>query len=105
MAIAPEHLNALLVAREVHTGVFATKQRKTCVVVKVSKEGHVHYLHFDSCTVQLTASFKEKFLVDYPVELYHYPAMRAIRQFKQYILQGFACTDAARKVINAVLVK
>lgn len=105
MAIAPEHLNARLVAREVHTGVYASNQHRTCVVVKVTKEGHVHYLHFENCLVQLQASFREKFLVDYPVEYYHYPAMRAIRKFKQYVLEGFGCTDEARKVINAILVK
>ena len=105
MAMLPETLNAMLVAREVHTGVYATHQRKTCVVVKVTKEGHVHYLHFDNCTVQLTASFREKFLVDYPVELYHYPAMRAVRQFKKYVLEGFSCSEEARKVINAILVR
>lgn len=99
-----ESLNAQLAAREVRTGVYMTKQRNVCVVVRV-KEGKVHLLHFANCTVQLEVSFREKFLVDYPIQLYQYPAMRAVRKFAKFVREGFACTPEARKVINAILVK
>jgi hypothetical protein len=102
MAIDKELLNQQLVATEVHTGVYQDRQRRVCVVVRV-KEGHVHYLTFLNCTVQLHSSFKEKFLTDYPVELYHYPAMRALRKFARYIHEGFSATPEARTVLRSVL--
>lgn len=99
-----ESLNAQLRTFEVRTGVYLSKQRNVCVVVRV-KENKVYLLHFANCTVQLEVSFREKFMVDYPIQLYQYPAIRAVRKFAQYVREGFACTPDARKVINSILVR
>jgi hypothetical protein len=103
--LPPEQLNAMLKAFEVQTGVYADHQRHMVIVVKVTKEGKVFFLHFKDCLVQLEVSFKEKFLVDYPVQFYKYPALRAVRRFAQYVRDGFKCTPEARKVINSIIVR
>jgi len=106
MPIPPETLNAMLVAREVHTGVYKSRQARIAVVVRV-KQGHVHYLRLaPNCTIELVQSFDEKFLQDFPVELFHYPVMRAVRRYASYVRKdGFPITEEARKVINAILSK
>lgn len=105
MAISNETLNGQLVAYEVHTGVFQSHARRVAIVVKVAKDGKVFYLHLTpDCKVVLEQSFREKFLADYPVELYHYPVARAIRKYVTYVRKDhFAVSDEARKVINAIL--
>ena len=107
MAIPAETLNAQLRASEVQTGVYLNKQRKSCVVVKVSKEGIVHFLTLtDSCTIELAAHGRDRFLQDWPIQLYHYPALRAIRSYARYVVKdGFRISEPARKVINAVLAR
>jgi hypothetical protein len=107
MSIPVEKLNAMLVANEVHTGCYLSHQRKAAVVVRVTKEGTVHFLRLDDkCSVVLEASFREKFLADYPIELYQYPALRAIRKFYGWVKkEGIGATPEARKVINAILVR
>lgn len=102
MAIDKELLNAQLVAFEVRTGVYQDHMRHIAIVVRV-KEGIVSYLTLTNCTVALNTSFKEKFLHDYPLQLYHYPAMRGLRLCAKYIHEGFAATPEARTVIRAAL--
>jgi hypothetical protein len=104
MAIPTETLNAQLVAYEVHTGVFKSHSARIAIVVRV-KKGHVHFLHLSpDCRIELAASFVEKFLADYPVELYHYPVLRAVRKYASWVRRDhFEITDEARKVINAIL--
>lgn len=100
----PETLNLQLRANEVKTGVYQSRDRRVCIVVKV-KEGKVYMLTWHDCTVQLEVSFREKFLVDYPLYLLNYPAMRAVRRFANAARGEFVCTPEARKVINSILVR
>lgn len=102
MSIDRELLNNQLLATVVHTGVYKDSQSHTCVVVRV-KDRHIHYMHFRDCIVQLEESFTEKFLADYPVELYRYPALRALRKMAHYIEQGFAVTPQAKTVLRSIL--
>jgi len=107
MPIPAETLNSQLIAREVHTGVYQTHKREIAIVVKVSKEGKVHYLALDNkCRIVLEATDRATFLRDHPLELYHYPTRRAVRKFAQWVRKDhLPITDDARKVINAILVK
>jgi hypothetical protein len=104
-SIDRELLNNQLVAiAPVHTGVYLSHQRRSAVVVRV-KQGHVHYLTFLDCQVQVHESFTEKFLRDYPLELYRYPALRALRQFVRYVRLGFKITPEAKVLLRAILAK
>jgi hypothetical protein len=103
MAVNREILNNQLVAyAPVHTGVYQDAYRHTCVVVRV-REGKIHYMTFFDCTVQLHESFTEKFLREWPLELYQYSALRALRKFAHYIEQGFSATPEARTVLRSIL--
>lgn len=107
MPILAETLNSQLVARDVHTGVYQTRKREIAVVVRVSKQGKVHYLALDAkCRIVLEATDSAAFLHDHPLELYHYPIRRAVRKFAQWVRKdNVPITDEARKVINAILVR
>lgn len=108
MAIQPETLNAMLVAFDAHTGVFKSNSARIAVVVKVGKDGKVYYLHLSpDCRIVLEISpSRETFLRDYPIELYHYPVLRAVRKYASYVRKdGFPITDEARKVINAIIAR
>lgn len=103
MSIDRELINNQLVATSpVHTGVYISVERRTCVVVRV-KDGKINYMTFEDSLVQLHESFPDKFLRDYPLELYRYPAMRALRKFARYIHDGFKATPEARTVLRAIL--
>lgn len=107
VTIPAELLNNQLIAREVHTGVYQNKQRRVAIVVRVSKEGKVAYLTLtDTCRIEVQVSFAEKFLADFPLELYHYPVMRAVRRYAGYVRkEHIPISDEARKVINSILVR
>jgi hypothetical protein len=107
MAIQPETLNALLRAYEVHTGVYKNYHSRTAIVVKVSKEGKVHYLHMAAdAKIVLEARDAKSFLAEFYIELYHYPVLRAVRSYARAVrTYHFAVTEEARKVINAILTR
>lgn len=107
MPIPAETLNAQLLAREVHTGVYQNYARRIAIVVKVSKEGRVHYLHLEgNSSIVLESATSADFIKEYFIELYHYPVRRAVRLYAGYVRKdNFAVSDDARKVINAILVR
>lgn len=106
MPIPDYVLNAQLVTTDVHTGVYQSRHRRTAVVVRV-KGDMVSYLTLCAdCRIELEHVSRTKFIADWPIELFHYPALRAIRKYASYVVKdNFRCTPEARKVINAILVR
>ncbi len=106
MSIPNELLNNQLKAFEVHTGVYQTHARRSTIVVKVDKTGRVFYLTLlDTYRIVLEHCSYEKFLAEHPLELYHYPVLRAVRRYASWVREGCPITEEARKVINAILTK
>jgi hypothetical protein len=103
MAIDPDVLNARLVTFEVRTGVYLNHNRRSCVVVKVSKDGKVHYLHETDSLVQLTVTLKDQFIREWGLFLMNYPAKRGIRAYNKHIREGFKYTAEAGAIIRAIL--
>lgn len=107
MPIPRETLNGQLRAYDVHTGVYQSHARRTAIVVKVGREGQVYYVTLtENFKILLVQSFREKFLADFPIELYHYPVLRAVRSYARAVRTDHAyISDEARKVLNAILTR
>lgn len=99
MAIDPEMLNEKQLDAPVRTGVYLNHHRESCVLIRF-KNGHCTYLTWQNGTVRMVTELLYVFTRDWPIRLPNYPALRALRKYRD---GGLPIETTAAGALRAVL--